>query len=133
MVSKNIALPCMNTTSGWPISILKLPTTSTAKDTRAVAALGAKYLLSRNEQFNQEAIVRIERQTVAQEARMMPALFEQVKKEGVEVGMEQGEKNALLKIAENLIREGMDIAKVCKMTELSREQIETLRNGLPKH
>lgn len=64
---------------------------------------------------------------------MMPALFEQIKKEGVEVGVEQGEKNALLKIAENLIREGMDIAKVCKMTELSREQIETLRNGLPKH
>ena len=64
---------------------------------------------------------------------MMPALFEQIKKEGVEVGVEQGEKNALLKIAENLIREGMDIAKVCKMTELSREQNETLRNGLPIH
>ena len=67
----------------------------------------------------------------------MPALFEQIKNEGLEQGREQGreqgEKKASVKIAENLIREGMDIAKVCEMTELSREQIEKLRNGLLKH
>ncbi len=59
----------------------------------------------------------------------MPALFEQIKNEG----LEQGEKKASVKIAENLIREGMDIARVCKMTELSREQVEKLRNELLKH
>ena len=92
-----------------------------------------KYLLSYNEQFSREAIAQIEKQTVAEEARMMPALFEQIKNEGLEQGREQGEKKASVKIAENLIREGMDIAKVCEMTELSREQIEKLRNGLLKH
>ena len=60
---------------------------------------------------------------------MMPALFEQIKNEG----LEQGEKKALAKVAENMIREGIDIARVCKMTELSREQVEKLRNGLLKH
>ena len=75
----------------------------------------------------------------------MPALFEQIKNEGLEQGreqgreqgleqgLEQGEKKASVKIAENLIREGMDIAKVCKMTELSHEQVEKLRNGVLKH
>ena len=88
-----------------------------------------KYLLSYNEQFSREAIAQIEKQTVAEEARMMPALFEQIKNEG----LEQGEKKALAKVAENMIREGIDIARVCKMTELSREQVEKLRNGLLKH
>ena len=64
---------------------------------------------------------------------MMPALFEQIKNEGLEQGLEQGEKKALAKVAENLIREGMDIARVCKMTELSREQVEKLRNGVLKY
>ena len=75
----------------------------------------------------------------------MPALFEQIKNEGVEIGLEQGleqgrkqglkqgEKKALVKIAKNMILEGMDLAKVCKMTELSREQVEKLRNELLKH
>ena len=88
-----------------------------------------KYLLSHNEQFSREAIAKIEKRTVAEEARMMPALFEQIKNEG----LEQGEKKALAKVAENMIREGIDIARVCKMTELSREQVEKLRNGLLKH
>ena len=92
-----------------------------------------KYLLSHNEQFSREAIAKIEKQTVAEEARMMPALFEQIKNEGLEQGLEQGEKKALVKVAENMIREGLDIARVCKMTELSREQVEKLRNGLQNH
>ena len=112
-----------------------------------------KYLLSYNEQFSREAIAQIEKQTVAEEARMMPALFEQIKNEGVEIGLEQGleqgreqgleqgreqglkqgEKKALVKIAKNMILEGMDLAKVCKMSELSREQVEKLRNELLKH
>ena len=48
-------------------------------------------------------------------------LYQKGKKEGIEEGM----KN-ILKTAENLLKDGMSVEKVCKMTGLTKEEVEKI-------
>ncbi|MDN5316811.1 MAG: hypothetical protein PWR08_935, partial [Thermoanaerobacterium sp.] len=45
-----------------------------------------------------------------------------------EKGIEKGEKEKSIKIAKKLLEEGMDIDKIAKITELTKEEIKKLIN-----
>jgi len=55
-------------------------------------------------------------------------LIEEGRKEGIEEGRKEGEKEAKITIAKELLKEGMDIAKVAKVTGLSIDEIKKLLN-----
>ncbi len=60
--------------------------------------------------------------------QMMFEAKESGKKEGIEIGKEQGEYNKSIQIAKNLISLGSDVDFIAKATNLSIEQIQTLQN-----
>jgi predicted transposase/invertase (TIGR01784 family) len=49
-----------------------------------------------------------------------------VKQEGLKLGLEQGSKQAQVKIAERLLKQGTSIEPIMDLTDLSREETETL-------
>ena len=53
---------------------------------------------------------------------------EQGREEGREEGLEQGMEKNRQAIALNMLKEGLDIALICKMTGLSEEEIKKLSN-----
>jgi predicted transposase/invertase (TIGR01784 family) len=55
-------------------------------------------------------------------------LIEEGRKEGIEEGKKEGEKEAKITIAKKFLKEGMDIAKVAKVTGLSVDEIKKLLN-----
>ena len=60
--------------------------------------------------------------------QMMFEAKESGRKEGIEIGKEQGEYNKSIQIAKNLISLGSDVDFIAKATNLSIEQIQTLQN-----
>ena len=52
------------------------------------------------------------------------------KEMGIEEGMEKGWRDANIKTAQNLIREGFDVNKVAKFTELDTAIVEKLYDEL---
>ncbi|MCS3915146.1 putative transposase/invertase (TIGR01784 family) [Caldanaerobacter subterraneus subsp. tengcongensis MB4] len=46
----------------------------------------------------------------------------------IEEGRKEGEKEAKLAIAKNLLKEGMDIDEIAEITKLPKEEIEKLLN-----
>lgn len=51
----------------------------------------------------------------------------EARREGREKGEAEGEKTASIKIARKLLKEKMPIERICKITELERKEIESLR------
>ena len=97
--------------------------------------------LTHSKRISYETIARIEEQTLPKRKRSMLSFFDEIKNEGMEQGMEQGlkegvkegEKRASEKFAENLIRDGMEISKICQHTGMSRKQVEQIQNNLQRH
>ena len=101
--------------------------------------------LTHSKRISYETIVQIEEQTLPKRKRSMLSYFDEIKNESLEQGMEQGmeqglkkgvkegEKKALGKIAENLIRDGMEISKICQYTGMSRRQVEQIQNNLQRY
>lgn len=55
--------------------------------------------------------------------------MEKGKKQGLEEGKKQGleeGRKQLMSVARNLLRSGMDVEEVCRLTDLPREEIEWL-------
>ena len=55
-------------------------------------------------------------------------LIEKGKKEGLEQGLEQGAKQARLDDARRMLEEGISADVIARVTGLSREEIEALRD-----
>jgi predicted transposase/invertase (TIGR01784 family) len=55
-------------------------------------------------------------------------LIEKGRKEGIEEGKKEGEKEGKLAVAKELLKEGMDIDKIAKVTKLPVEEIKKLLN-----
>lgn len=51
------------------------------------------------------------------------------RKEGLEQGMEQGEKNKSIEIAKEMLENGEKIEKIEKYTKLTKVEIEKLKKG----
>ena len=105
--------------------------------------------LTHSKRISYETIAQIEEQTLPKRKRSMLSFFDEIKNEGLEQGLEQGmeqgleqglkkgvkegEKKASEKFAENLIRDGMEIRKICQYTGMSRKQVEQIQNNLQRH
>ena len=64
----------------------------------------------------------------------MLSYFDEIKNEGLEQGHGSKElKKASEKIAENLIRDGMEISRICQYTGMSHKQVEQIQNNLQRH
>jgi predicted transposase/invertase (TIGR01784 family) len=86
--------------------------------------------LTHSKRISYETIVQIEEQTLPKRKRSMLSYFDEIKNESLEQGVKEGEKKASEKIAENLIRDGMEISKICQYTGMSRKQVEQIQNNL---
>ena len=53
---------------------------------------------------------------------------ENARKEGIDIGIEEGSKESKLEIAKAMLKEKMDINLIAKVTKLSIEEIEKLRS-----
>ena len=54
------------------------------------------------------------------------------KEEGIKEGIEQGEKNKAMEIAKEMLKEGMKIEKIIKITGLTKEEVEEIVNKKTK-
>ncbi len=86
-----------------------------------------------NRRISYETIAQIEEQTLPKRKRSMLSYFDEIKNESLKIGEKRGEKKASEKIAENLIRDGMEISKICQHTGLRRKQVEQIQNNLQRH
>ena len=50
--------------------------------------------------------------------------------EGLEKGLEKGRAEGLASVAGNLMASGMDDAMICKVTGLSEQKVDAIRNSL---
>ncbi len=55
-------------------------------------------------------------------------IYKQILAKGEKEGIEKGEKKAKIAIAKELLREGMDISKIAKITNLPVDEIKKLLN-----
>ncbi len=62
-------------------------------------------------------------------AEFFDAVRKEASKEAREKGLEEGHKEACLKIAERLLDQGIAISEVQVATQLSLEEISSLKNG----
>jgi predicted transposase/invertase (TIGR01784 family) len=76
--------------------------------------------------LNQELIHRILRQDVMKES----VIYQEILQEGIQQGIQQGMQQGVAQVALNLLRSGMDIAQVAKLTELSVEQVQSLQASI---
>jgi predicted transposase/invertase (TIGR01784 family) len=58
---------------------------------------------------------------------MMSTVFQQVREEGKEIGVKEGEEKNKLRVAFNCLKKGMDIKTISEITELPVERIESLK------
>ena len=55
--------------------------------------------------------------------------LEQGRQEGLERGLEQGMKQGIKQTAQNMLADGEPIEKIMRYTDLTRKEIESLRNS----
>lgn len=70
--------------------------------------------------LNQELLKRILRREIMRES----VIYQEILAEGEQIG----EKRTIEKVALNLLREGMSVEQVSKVTELSIERVKELQN-----
>jgi predicted transposase/invertase (TIGR01784 family) len=61
---------------------------------------------------------------------MMSTVFQQVREEGKDIGVKEGEEKNKLRVARNCLMKGMDIQTIAEITELPVERIESLKTDL---
>jgi predicted transposase/invertase (TIGR01784 family) len=76
--------------------------------------------------LNQELIHRILRQDIMKES----VIYQEILQEGIQQGIQQGMQQGVAQVALNLLKSGMDIAQVAKLTELSVEQVQSLQASI---
>jgi predicted transposase/invertase (TIGR01784 family) len=54
--------------------------------------------------------------------------YKAIIEKGFEKGIEKGEKEKSIKIAQKLLEQGMDIDRIAEITELTKEEIRKLMN-----
>jgi predicted transposase/invertase (TIGR01784 family) len=59
----------------------------------------------------------------------MAQKFDEGKIEGEKIGLKKGEKTALLKVVKNMLKQGLEIQSIEKMTGLSKKEIESLKEN----
>lgn len=63
---------------------------------------------------------------------MMSTVFQQVREEGKDIGVKEGEEKNKLRVALNCLMKGMDIRTIAEITELPVERIESLKTAVLK-
>ena len=53
-------------------------------------------------------------------------------KQGIKQGIKQGEKESRKKVAINMLKQNMEDDLICDLTELSKEEIEELKESINK-
>ena len=107
-------------------------------DRRDLIPRTVDYYLARHPEYTVEDIVRIERAVIKDEGKriMQEAIFswerreEKGREEGIRQGIRQGVEKRDRQIVSKMLAEGMDIGTICKLTDLTPDRIEQLRNGL---
>jgi predicted transposase/invertase (TIGR01784 family) len=61
---------------------------------------------------------------------MMNTVFQQVREEGKEIGVKEGEEKNKLKVAFNCLIKGMDIETIAEITDLPVERIKVLKTAV---
>ena len=56
--------------------------------------------------------------------------FEKGIEQGIEQGIEKGQKRTQIKLAQNLLKDGVEAQKVSDLTELSLSEVELLKEEL---
>jgi predicted transposase/invertase (TIGR01784 family) len=91
-------------------------------DSRTQSNLAASTYILAGLLLEQEAIQQILRRDIMQES----VTYQAIKAEGKSEGRAEGSREALREVAMNLLREGMEVAVVARVTGLSAEQVQQL-------
>ena len=90
------------------------------------------YILDKSDIKDKEAFFKVINTTLSTETgEKIMTIAEQLRREGIEIGIEKGRQEELLKIARNLLAANTDLALIAQVTGLSIEQINALKNDLP--
>lgn len=81
------------------------------------------YLMQAGETSDGEAFVRTLAQRVPQHEDALMTIAQQLEQKGVERGMEKGRKEEALKIARNMLQNGIDRSAVIKMTGVTEDEL----------
>ena len=98
-------------------------------DRRDLIEKAVNYIQQYNRAFSLELIKKIERETIEEDKRIMSIVQyarEMERKEGREEGLEEG----INQVAKEMIREGVDVSKICQYTKLTPEHVEKLQRDL---
>ncbi len=63
----------------------------------------------------------------------MSTVFQQVREEGKDIGVKEGEEKNKLRVAFNCLMKGMDIRTIAEITELPVERIESLKTAVQEN
>lgn len=107
---------CVEVINNMPIDIEK----------KANIATEAKILS--NIVYNEKVIEKIFSEVIGMSILEESKIYKQILAKGKKEGIEKGEKKAKIAIAKELLREGMDINKIAKITNLSIGEIKKLLN-----
>ena len=102
-------------------------------DRRDLIEKAVNYIQQYNRAFSLELIIKIERETIEEDKRIMSIVQyarEMERKEGREEGREEGLEEGINQVAKEMIREGVDVSMVCQCTKLTPEHVEKLRRDL---
>ena len=86
------------------------------------------YLIQAGEASDAEAFVRRLAQQVPQHEEALMTIAQQLEQKGIEKGIEQGRKEEALKIARNMLQNGIDRSAVMKMTNLSDDELAQIQH-----
>lgn len=104
-----------------------------AADRERIYKLVLGYVCDYNEVITQDDILKLNTKT-SEEQQMVRSAVEAFREEGRiegrEEGREEGRIEGLQEIATNLLQKGMSLGEIVEVTKLSREQVESIRQGI---
>ena len=106
-------------------------------DRRDLIEKAVNYIQQYNRAFSLELIKKIERETIEEDKRIMSIVQyaremerKEGREEGREEGLEEGLEEGINQVAKEMIREGVDVSKICQYTKLTPEHVEKLQRDL---
>ena len=79
-----------------------------------------------------ELLKTIEQQLPEQVGRVAMTIAEQLKQQGRREGQQQGQKEGCQKVALSMLKEGVELAFISRVTELDRSEVDQLKQQLEK-
>jgi predicted transposase/invertase (TIGR01784 family) len=99
------------------------------KDDKRIILLAIDYLLNlKDKSYVQQFVAHMESLSMKEEEReMYVSMFERVyTAKGKEEGRQEGDRAGRMKIAKNMLHDGIPVEKIAQYTNLLHEEIETL-------